>query len=138
MSVDRRRVAFVSAGALWVENVDGSGKHRIGEVPAGTEIYWSADGHKLGLTLAEGEDGPTSIAVADLATTWMVGLSSDGSYAAFARDGPPSLWVVGTTGGTAHLAMTLASDEELGPCPKLAWSPKTPVLAIANAPCAPS
>ena len=126
---------------------------RLGDVGAATEITWSPDSHVLGLTLRESEDDPGRIAVADLGTNTirpltdgteheeMIGLSSTSAYAAFFRwspSSPPALWVVGADGADARLAMTLASDENLGPCPKVAWSPNAPVLAIANAPCAPS
>jgi Tol biopolymer transport system component len=149
LSPDGRRVAYVSRGGLWSASVDGSGAQRIGDVPAQTEISWSADSRKLGLTLTASEDGPAHVAAVDLTTNtirpltdgtkdeYLVGLSSTGSYAAFFTDGPPTLWVVGTAGGAPRAAMQLATGE-LGPCPEIEWSPTAPVLAIANAKCEPS
>jgi Tol biopolymer transport system component len=150
LSPTRNQVAFAQDGGLWLVNVDGSGRRRIGDVPAATEISWSGDGRTLGLTLREHDDDLGRIAVADLDANGirsvtdgnqneeMIGLSSTGTYAAFMRMSPPSLWIVPVTGGSPHLAMTLATDKQLGPCPQVAWSPTAPVLAIANAPCEPS
>jgi hypothetical protein len=150
LSPDRLRVAFVSEGGLYVVNVDGSGEQQLGAVPAYTYITWSPDGQKLGLVLAESKNGPETGAVADLATNtirpltdgvqeeYVTDLSFDGSLAAVFRPKPPSLWVIGTSGGPARVVMTLATDPDLGPCPEIAWSPTAPVLAVANAPCEPS
>jgi hypothetical protein len=73
---------------------------------------------------------------------FLAGISSTGKQADFYRIGrketdPVGLWVVSTSGGKAKKVLTLASDK-LGSCPDEAWSPKAPVLAIANAACAPS
>ena len=150
LSPDRSRAAFVADGGVWVVNVDGTGRRRIGDAPAATEITWAPDGDELGLTLRERDHDPGRIAVADLRTNSirllthgrqdevMIGLSSTGAYAAFFRLTPPSLWVIGADGAGARRAMTLATDKDLGPCPQVAWSPTAPVLAIANAPCKPS
>ena len=155
-SKDGSRVAFVSGPTskptLWVEGVDGTGLRRIGSDLRAVHIVWSPDGRKLGLTLATPDGKHSSIAVADLGTNKVTrfaegsdnedvaDLSSDGSMVAFYRAGSdrrPSLWVASTSGGDPVPVMELSSNPELGPCPHVAWSPKAPILAIANEACEP-
>src|SRR5262249_8190482 len=129
-----------------------TGRRRIASDMPAAEIVWSPDGRKLGLTLLAPDGQHSSIAVADLVTNEITrltdsssresiaGLSSDGSMAAFFRlgsDRKPSLWVASTSGGDSSPVMQLSASADLGPCPHVAWSPKAPILAIANEACEP-
>jgi Tol biopolymer transport system component len=64
-SPDGKRLAFASGGDLYVMNADGSGQHKIIELPPGfvvpAEPSWSPDGSKLLYIAASDNDNLTSI-----------------------------------------------------------------------------
>jgi len=145
-SPDGRRFAFFRSGSVFVEGVDGRGLKKVTE---GAGFDWAPDSRHLVLAYWKPTGGNSSLAMADLATgrierltdgrheDELDGVSANGSYLAFVRKRPLSLWVVGTTAGRPVQVMSLATGT-LGPCPHVAWSPKASTLAISNAACAPS
>jgi Tol biopolymer transport system component len=134
---------------LWIQNIDGSGERHVADGVGSRDASWSPDSRTLGFTLPGADPKHSSPAVFDPATgrvksvtdgssrEGMAGVSVGGSYVAFYRAIPPSLWVVDTKGGAPRKLMTLASGP-LGPCPRVLWSPAAPILAILNQKCEPS
>ena len=137
------------SSTLWIQEIDGSGRQHIADGVGSRGTAWSPDSRMLGFTLPGADPQHSSPAVLDPASgdvkaltdgssrEGMAGVSVGGSYAAFYRAVPPSLWVVDTAGGPPREVMTLATGQ-LGPCPHVQWSPTAPVLAIVNQKCEPS